>query len=137
MLRKIKAQKVKDMSKKSGETPSLDLVTITSQEYPEYLKRAYKEEKFPKPRNIIGLAKDLPVPEMEKLMLTNITAAGICHHKSAYRAHRGRLVARRLLSPGQMGPWQSGSTARAPRRLAHSSAGHFWQSSLERKIILQ
>ena len=29
-------------------------------------------EKFPKPRNFIGMAKDLPVPEMEKLMLTHI-----------------------------------------------------------------
>ncbi len=28
-------------------------------------------EKFPKPRNFIGMAKDLPVPEMEKLMLTH------------------------------------------------------------------
>jgi hypothetical protein len=33
---------------------------------------AYKEEKFPKPGNIIGFAKDLPAPEMEKLMLTHI-----------------------------------------------------------------
>ena len=71
MIRKVKVQKVKEMSKKSGETPSLDSIIVTSQEYPEYLKRAYKDEKFPKPRNIIGLAKDLPVPEMEKLMLTN------------------------------------------------------------------
>jgi uncharacterized protein involved in outer membrane biogenesis len=72
MLRKMKTQKVRDMSKKIDETPSLDSVMITSQEYPEYLKRAYKEEKFPKPRNVIGLAKDLPVSEMEKLMLTNM-----------------------------------------------------------------
>ena len=33
---------------------------------------AYKEERFPKPKNILGMAKDLPVPEMEKLMLTHI-----------------------------------------------------------------
>jgi hypothetical protein len=33
---------------------------------------AYKEEKFPKPKNIIGMAKDIPAPEMEKLMLTHI-----------------------------------------------------------------
>ena len=35
------------------------------------LKRAYKDEKFPKPRNAVGLTKDLPVEEMEKLMATN------------------------------------------------------------------
>jgi hypothetical protein len=70
--RKVKAQKIKDLTRKGTEAPSLDTVTVTDQEYPEYLKRAYKEEKFPKPRNFIGMAKDLPVPEMEKLMLTNM-----------------------------------------------------------------
>ena len=33
---------------------------------------AYKEEKFPKPKNFLGIEKDIPVPEMEKLMLTHI-----------------------------------------------------------------
>ncbi len=69
---KVKSQKVKDLAKKSSETPSLDSVKTTDQDYPEYLKRAYKAEKFPKPRNFLGMAKDLPVPEMEKLMLTNM-----------------------------------------------------------------
>ncbi|HTR45180.1 MAG TPA: DUF748 domain-containing protein, partial [Thermodesulfovibrionales bacterium] len=69
---KVKAQKVKDLVKKGGETVSVDEVRVEPAEYPKYLKAAYKEEKFPKPRNFIGIAKDLPVPEMEKLMLTNI-----------------------------------------------------------------
>ncbi len=72
LMRKVKAQKIKDLTKKGMEVPSLEAVTVTSQEYPEYLKRAYKEEKFPKPRNFIGIAKDLPAPEMEKLILTHI-----------------------------------------------------------------
>jgi hypothetical protein len=50
----------------------VDDVKIEKDEYPKYLKMAYKAEKFPKPRNIIGIAKDLPVPEMEKLMLTHV-----------------------------------------------------------------
>lgn len=67
---KIKAQKLKEIVKK-GETPvPLEEVSVSAEEYPKYLKLAYKEEKFPKPRNIIGIAKDLPVPEMEKLMRT-------------------------------------------------------------------
>ena len=33
---------------------------------------AYKAEKFPKPRTWLGFVKSLPVPEMEKLMLTHI-----------------------------------------------------------------
>ena len=70
--RKVKAQKVKELAKKGEETPSIDSVKVTDQEYAEYLKQAYKAEKFPKPRNFIGMAKDLPVPEMQKLMLTNM-----------------------------------------------------------------
>jgi hypothetical protein len=50
----------------------VDKVTIEKEEYAKYLKMAYKEEKFPKPRTILGFAKDLPVSEMEKLMLTHI-----------------------------------------------------------------
>lgn len=70
--KKIKAQKLKEMLKKKAEPKPVDEITIDNTEYPKYLKAAYKEEKFPKPRNIIGIAKSLPVPEMEKLMLTNI-----------------------------------------------------------------
>jgi hypothetical protein len=44
---------------------------VQPDEYQALLKAAYGAEKFPKPRNVIGLAKDLPVPEMEHLMLTN------------------------------------------------------------------
>lgn len=70
--RKVKAQKFKELVKKESAPSSLEEVTVTKEEYPQYLKKAYKEEKFPKPRTFLGFAKDLPVPEMEKLMLTNI-----------------------------------------------------------------
>ncbi|HEX9789005.1 MAG TPA: hypothetical protein VGB09_13305, partial [Candidatus Binatia bacterium] len=67
--RKVKAQKLKDLARK-GEAPrSIDAVQVDKNEYPRYLKAAYGDESFPKPRNIIGLAQDLPVPEMEKLMM--------------------------------------------------------------------
>ena len=35
------------------------------------LKAVYRKEKFPKPRNFIGLVKDLPADEMKKLILTH------------------------------------------------------------------
>ena len=70
--RKLKAQKLKEMVKKGTPVVPVDEIKIEKQEYEKYLKMAYKEEKFPKPRNILGIAKDLPVPEMEKLMLTHI-----------------------------------------------------------------
>lgn len=48
---------------------------VTSQEYPLLLKAVYKRADFPKPRNLIGMAKDLPAPEMEALLLTNLPAS--------------------------------------------------------------
>ncbi|PIQ51365.1 MAG: hypothetical protein COW02_15500 [Comamonadaceae bacterium CG12_big_fil_rev_8_21_14_0_65_59_15] len=47
---------------------------VTPQEYPALLKVVYKRADFPKPRNLIGLAKDLPVPEMEALLLSHLDA---------------------------------------------------------------
>lgn len=70
--KKLKSQKLKDMIKKGQPAIHIDDVTILPDEYEKYLKLAYKDEKFPKPRNVIGMAKDLLVPEMEKLMLTHI-----------------------------------------------------------------
>jgi uncharacterized protein involved in outer membrane biogenesis len=67
----VKAQKLKDMVKKRTSVGSVDEVNIEPSEYEVYLKKAYKAAKFPKPRNAIGLPKDLPAEEMEKLMLTN------------------------------------------------------------------
>jgi len=46
-------------------------VEIAPQEYGKYLAMVYDREKFPKPRNIIGMAKTLPAAEMEKLILTH------------------------------------------------------------------
>jgi hypothetical protein len=69
--KKIKAQKLNEMVKKGQPAVPVDDVKIEPPEYEKYLKMAYKEEKFPKPRNILGMAKDLPAPEMEKLMLTH------------------------------------------------------------------
>jgi len=70
--KKLKAQKLKETAGKGGPVVSVDDIKIEKTEYPKYLKMAYKEEKFPKPRNIIGMAKTLPEAEMEKLILTNI-----------------------------------------------------------------
>ena len=68
----VKTQKLKELVKRGEAVKSVDEVAIAPDEYEKYLKRAYKEAKFAKPRNAIGLVKSLPREEMEKLMLTNL-----------------------------------------------------------------
>jgi hypothetical protein len=70
--RKVKAQKVADLAKGSEAPAGIDAVVVEGKEYEGWLKRAYRQEKFPKPRNSLGIAKDLPVSEMENLMLAGI-----------------------------------------------------------------
>ena len=41
-------------------------------EMPVLLREVYRRADIPKPRNLLGLSKDLPVPDMEALLLTNI-----------------------------------------------------------------
>jgi hypothetical protein len=70
--RQLKAQKLNDEGKKDAESASLDEVKIEQDEYLKYLTMAYKKADFPKPRNLVGLVKDLPQAEMETLMFTHI-----------------------------------------------------------------
>jgi len=69
-------------------------------EYPKYLKAAYGDESFPKPRNLIGLAVDLPVAEMEKLMMQHAKASDDDMRQLA--AQRAQAVRDALLASGQV-----------------------------------
>lgn len=73
LMGKVEGLKVKDMAKKGESLGDDGRVIIPTAEYPALLTRVYKDEKFPKPRNVVGLAKDLPVAEMEKLIFANTT----------------------------------------------------------------
>lgn len=68
--RKVRVLKLKDAIGK-GESVDASTIKVQPEEYAALLSRVYKDEKFPKPRNLIGLQKDLPVEEMEKLMIAN------------------------------------------------------------------
>jgi hypothetical protein len=71
--RKLKAQRYTELAR-AGNTPeSVDAVSIDPADAERLLLKAYKAEKFAKPRNAIGLEKSLPREEMEKLMLANLT----------------------------------------------------------------
>ncbi|HMK52952.1 MAG TPA: DUF748 domain-containing protein [Thermodesulfobacteriota bacterium] len=99
---KVKAQKLKEMVKKGQPTIPVDDVKIEKQEYEKYLKMAYKEEKFPKPKNVIGMAKDLPAPEMEKLMLTHIEVKD--GDLKTLASQRAMKVKEAILKSGQVEP---------------------------------
>jgi hypothetical protein len=47
-------------------------VEVSAEEYPGLLKSLYQRTDLTKPRNAIGLAKDLPGAEMEALLLDHI-----------------------------------------------------------------
>ncbi len=100
--RKIKAQKLNAITKKGQPAVPVDDVRIEPSEYAQYLKAAYREEKFPKPRNFIGMAKDIPVPEMEKLMLahTEVTDGDL----RALASRRAMRVKDAILKSGQVDP---------------------------------
>ncbi len=57
-----------------GSAPDEVATAVLDTEYPALLKAIYKRANFPKPRNALGLVKDLPVPEMEQLLLANMPA---------------------------------------------------------------
>lgn len=113
--KKVKTQKLNDIAKKRQGAPSVDEIKVEPAEYEKYLKKAYKAEKFAKPKNIIGLAKDLPVSEMEKLMVTNIEVTNDDLRQLASRRARearnailkaGKIEASRVfvLDPKTLGP---------------------------------
>ena len=54
-----------------GGTPTA-AITVSPVEYPALLKEVYKRADISKPRSLIGLAKDLSVDDMEKLLLADI-----------------------------------------------------------------
>ena len=69
---KVRAQKFNELRRAGTAPASADAVSVESAEYERYLRRAYGAEKIPdKPRNFLGIAKEIPVPDMEALMLAH------------------------------------------------------------------
>lgn len=100
--RKLKARKVKEMTKKGAATVSLDDVRIEPDEYEEYLEKAYKKEDFDKPKNFLGFTKSLPVPEMENLILEHIVVQD--DDLRLLAVERGKAVQERLLESKMIAP---------------------------------
>ena len=72
--RKVRAQKREALlveTKKNQEEIPLSSVTVNAAEYPKYLKQVYEKAAITKPKNFIGLTKNLSVSEMEALLFTD------------------------------------------------------------------
>ncbi|WP_200383621.1 DUF748 domain-containing protein [Rhodocyclus tenuis] len=69
--RAMRRLKRDDLVKKGVASGSSEEIVVSAAERPALLERVYRDEKFPKPRNLVGLVKSLPPEEMEKLILTN------------------------------------------------------------------
>ncbi|MEN6587712.1 MAG: DUF748 domain-containing protein, partial [Sulfuricella sp.] len=100
---KVKAQKFKDLPGKANDVAEIDQVKVEPAEYAKYLAKAYKQEKIPnKPRNLVGFAKDLPVADMEKLMLAHFQVDEDDLHDLAN--HRALEAKEYLINDGKVEP---------------------------------
>lgn len=57
-----------------GERTDDATVAVTTAEYPALLKSLYRRADFPKPRNLVGMTKDIPVSDMEAFLLASLSA---------------------------------------------------------------
>ena len=100
--RSVKAEKLKDMIDEGKPAVPVDEVVVAPEEYEKYLWQAYKEQKFPKPRNIIGLVKKIPPAEQEKLMITHMEITDDDLH--ALASARAAAVKDYLTTKGKVEP---------------------------------
>lgn len=100
-------------------------IAVSDEEYPVLLRAVYRRADITKPRNAIGLARDLPPADMEALLMTNVPVTEDAMRELALQrgvAVRDYLTSRQLSSERVfMGAPQGsgqGSGANAPERSA-------------------
>lgn len=93
----LRAEKRRRLARAGGEVPAQ--VELSAQERPELLREVYRRADIPKPRNLIGLAKDIPLEEMEALLLAaQVPTADALRELAVSRAMRVKdyLVSQRI-----------------------------------------
>lgn len=97
----VLAEMKKDSGRDEGSS-EIQFTEISAGEYEKYLGRVYRRATFPKPRNVIGFAKSLPVAEMEKLLRTHteITDGELLE----LALKRAQAVQNHLTSSGKISP---------------------------------
>ncbi len=93
-------------------------VSVSDAEYPELLKRLYRRADIPeKPRNALGMQRDVPVAEMERLLMAHIEVGEDAMRQLAVRRGvvvKDYLVGRKLAAERLfLGAARTGEAARA------------------------
>ena len=117
-------------------------VTVSPADYPALLKAVYKRADIPKPRNLVGMAKDIPQAEMEALLLADIPATDELMRELALK--RGLVVrdylASRQLPPERLflgAPKIAPDKAPAPTATASSPAAAPWTPRAELALTMK
>lgn len=102
LLQKMRQEKYLDLAKshQAKEGDDAEKMVIQSAEYSHYLKAVYLKEKFPKPRNLIGMIKDLPDAEMKKLIIANTKVTD--QELQQLAAQRVAAVKQHLITKGKL-----------------------------------
>ncbi|GAB4062892.1 hypothetical protein GCM10028811_33620 [Uliginosibacterium sediminicola] len=97
---KLRAAKAANMVKRGDSVGEVDALRISREEYPLLLEQVFKQEKFDKPRNVLGITRSLPTEQMETLMLSNIPVS--MEDLQALASRRAALVRDWLVGEGKV-----------------------------------
>ncbi|MBN2451568.1 MAG: DUF748 domain-containing protein [Lentisphaeria bacterium] len=102
----VRARKRSETVGQVGQSIPLSEVQVMPEEYERFLRLAYNAVDIPgKPRNFLGVARSIPVAEMEKLMLAGISVTPDDLRRLAYRRAakvRDLLLAAKAAEAGQI-----------------------------------
>lgn len=96
----VVAEKQRRLSR--GPQEASAVTEVSREEYPALLQSVYRRSPVPKPRNVLGLVKDLPPADMEALLLAAITVdASDMRELAQERAQQVRAVLLTLHVPAE------------------------------------
>ncbi|HSN21349.1 MAG TPA: DUF748 domain-containing protein [Usitatibacter sp.] len=99
--REIRIRKQKDMAEAGQSAPPLEEIPVAAADYAKYLKPIYRETDLPdKPRNFIGMQKDIPAQEMERRLLEGYRVDETALRELAN--HRAQVVREWLTTQGNV-----------------------------------
>lgn len=96
----MKEAKLKASTGRGEEAPPPDDVVIAPEEYAKWLEEVYRDADFDRPRNFIGLLRDIPPADMEALILANTLVDDEALRRLAQE--RAQAVKTALLEKGEV-----------------------------------